>query len=310
MFASDYPGIAPAPMAGLQNILTRPGEATLGMAPAPMAGPNNPIKTVVMLLSCQKTEDRRQACRETWMAHGVPDDMRVVFLVGRPGREPALAGDVLYLDCPDTYLALPQKTWNGIREVLLRWDAEWIFKADDDTFVNLQRIRHYPRSHDYIGRAVPTVEPLKVPWHVGRCKYETREAASVRCPAVGAGPSSYPAVGAGPRYSAVEHTPSVSAWAGGGVGWFLSRRAARLIAREPKSHVAKEAYEDKFVGDVMASYGIRLHGQHTTLRPLPVRNRRVVDYKGVVGATTLHPLMPDEMKYAYWLALRAGEIGT
>jgi hypothetical protein len=254
-----------------------------------------PLDTIVILLSCQKAADRRDACHETFLSHGLPDGMKVVFLVGRPGQEPALCADVLYLDCSDQYEDLPEKTWAGIRECLLRWDFKWLFKADDDTFCNLDRIKNYVKSRDYFGRKPEwTPQRKRVPWHVGRSKYEeNQDAAATWIP-----------------YDTVEWTTTRADWAGGGTGYFLSNRAARLVAREPRSHVARESYEDKFVADVMASYGILLYGQHPTLRTIPTLNRRATSFENMHGATTLHPLAPDEMRYVYWELLRSGDLGT
>lgn len=245
------------------------------------------LHTLLLLLSCQKTNDRRDACRETWLRRPLPSGMKAVFLVGRPGEHPSLAGDVLYLDCPDTYLALPQKVWAGIREAFNRWDFDWIFKADDDTWVNPLRVLNYPKSNDYIGRKSGIKGHFDLDWHAGKDLY-AKDAAALRQSVKEA---NMPA----------EHTPWRGCWANGGVGYFLSRHAAQLVADEPLTHVKMDLYEDKFVGDVMISHNIQLHGEHQTLR-----GREDSHY----GATTIHPLKVDQMRHMYWKLLRAGEIGT
>lgn len=254
-----------------------------------------PVDLLVMVLSCQKTIDRQEACRETWMAHGIPDGVKVVFLVGRPGQQPALCGDVLFLDCPDTYLALPQKTWSGIRESLLRWNASWYLKIDDDTLCNLPRAKNYLRSNDYMGRKVATNGTFDPNWEAGKCLYTKHDPMKV-------GPQRYPL--------GFDHTPFIAPWAGGGAGYFLSRRAAQLVAREPRSHVDIEKYEDKFCGDVMASYGIYIHGRHDSLRALPQTDGHLRNLNGIYGATTIHQLPPDMMRRCYHRLLRMGEFGT
>lgn len=258
------------------------------------------IHTAVLLLSCQPMNDRREACRETFLSHGIPEGMVVCFLVGRPGQEPALCGDILYLDCPDSYLALPQKTLAGIREAIIRWNPEFIFKGDDDTFVNLPRLKNYMKSRDFMGKPTGRTGLWDTMWHAKKCAYGLPEIDRARATEASAR-----------HYAEVDQTPFVAPWANGGVGYILSNRAARLVAREPLSHAKVEVYEDKFVGDVMASYGIYLHGPHNTLRPLPVNKKgRVTNFNGVLGATTMHPLLPPDMRTAYWKALRFGELHT
>lgn len=241
------------------------------------------LHTLVLLLSCDALEmkARREACRETYLKYEhIPEDMKAIFLVGRPGQQTALCGDILYLDCPDTYLGLPQKIWAGIKEAFTLWDFDWIFKADDDTYVNMLRVKNYYKERDYVGRRV--MGGFDPEWHHNKDKVGGRNG----------GPS-----------DPVQHTPVVTPWAGGGVGYFLSKHAASLVAREPLSHVLKESYEDKFVGDVMGSHGIYLHGLHQGLRDAGQQGN-------IFGATTIHPLKPKQMREVYWRLHRAGEIGT
>jgi hypothetical protein len=251
------------------------------------------LDTLILLLSCQKTKDRREACRETYLFKPLPPGMKAVFLIGRPGEQPALSGDVLYLDCSDKYLDLPQKIWHGIREAFTRWDFDWIFKADDDTWVNPLRILQYPKTRDYLGRKVGgKFDPN---WHVGKCLIDPQgHARRIK---------NYPPYGS--DTDAIKHTPHTCSWAGGGTGYFLSKHAAELVAEEPMSHVYREdeVYEDRFVGQVMGSHGIYLHGKHDTMRDNGLKSN-------IFGATTIHPLKPLEMREAYWRLHRAGEIGT
>jgi hypothetical protein len=259
------------------------------------------IHTAVLLLSCQPMNDRREACRETFLNHGIPEGMVVCFLVGRPNQATTLSGDIMYVDCPDSYLALPQKTLAGIREALIRWNPEWVYKGDDDTFVNLPRLKNYLKSRDFIGRPTGRHGMWDTLWHAKKCAYGLPEISRER-----------QMVESSIRhYAAVDQTPFVAPWANGGVGYLLSNRAARLVAREPLAHAKAEVYEDKFVGDVMASYGIYLHGSHKAFRGLPVDKKgHVTNFSNMMGATTLHPLLPPDMRNCYWKALRAGELHT
>jgi hypothetical protein len=241
-----------------------------------------------MTLACQKYPERLEACRETWATREQPH----VFVVGRPGQQPALCGDVLYLNCPDDYMSLPIKVWTGIRECLARFEFDWLFKCDDDTFVNTDRLHAYPRNigpqrglrefprvKEYIGRKVNVHGQFDPNWHKGKDAYSVDGSTGVN----------------------VDHTKWFGPWADGGLGYFLSRKACRLVAAEPYSHVLREAYEDKMVGHIMGSHGIYLHGQQTNFR------RSIEPW---IGAVTIHPLDQQQMREAYWQLFRAGELGT
>lgn len=245
-------------------------------------------KLLIMALGCQRLQDRIEACRETWATREQPH----VFVIGRPGQQPALCGDVLYVNCPDDYMALPLKVWHGIRECLIRFDFDYLFKCDDDTFVNTDRLHAYPRNinpqrglkehprrFEYIGRKVNVHGNFDPNWHKGKCAYS----------------------GNGSSIQPVDHTAWFGPWADGGLGYFLSREACRLVGAEPLSHVLREAYEDKMIGHIMGSHGIQLWGQHTTFRRAG---------EPWIGSTTIHPLDASQMREAYWQLFRAGELGS
>lgn len=103
--------------------------------------------------------DRRQAIRESWGKAGTVAGRKVVtvFLLGNAAstdhfpdlsgmvrHEAALHGDILQWDYRDTFFNLT------VKEVLfLEWlhmscpDARYVFKGDDDVFVNTHRIVNY-----------------------------------------------------------------------------------------------------------------------------------------------------------------------
>jgi hypothetical protein len=253
--------------------------------------PSNNI--LVLILSCEKTRDRREACLETWLRH-IPPGIIYKFVIGRPGKAAVTADDYLYVDAPDTYLGLPEKVWQMCQQALMHWDFEWLFKTDDDSFVNLLRVWEYPKSRDYMGRKI-TLTQGAYEWHrkvvpgkemVGLDDNGKIPAAEVeRMDKLAALPNP---------------TRHATSWASG-MGYFLSRNAVRKVAQEPYLHVQKELYEDRMVGCIMASWGIYLHGQHQTLR---------YANEGIYGATAIHPCLPDRMREVYWQLLRAGEMET
>ncbi|XP_056620861.1 uncharacterized protein LOC130434611 isoform X4 [Triplophysa dalaica] len=106
--------------------------------------------------------DRRQAIRESWGRAGLLDDHRIatVFLLGDTAatdhfpdlsnmvkHEAMLHGDVLQWDYRDSFFNLT------LKEVLfLEWfatncsSAQYVFKGDDDVFVNTHHILEYLRN--------------------------------------------------------------------------------------------------------------------------------------------------------------------
>jgi hypothetical protein len=248
-----------------------------------------PCKTLVLIVSCEATKDRREACLETWLSHVIPDGIAYKFVVGRPGKPASLCGDILYVDCPDTYIGLPIKTWAMIREALARFEFEWLFKCDDDTFVNLHRLANYSKTHEFMGR------------HAALCGDDPNWHKTEVGPREKVGTANYKLLD-----EKAKQTQWFGGWANGGGGYFLSKRACGLVAKEPLSHVEKELYEDKLVGDIMRSHGIHLNGAHSTLRHKVDPN----SLNHLLGATTLHPLIPKDMRRVYWKLLRMGELLT
>ncbi|MCR4415308.1 MAG: hypothetical protein NUV77_23090, partial [Thermoguttaceae bacterium] len=95
---------------------------------------------------------RAENCRRTWLAHAPRQAIDYVFLVGN-AAEFRREGDVLYLPCPDDYPSLPQKTRRFCQWALEHAAFDYLFKCDDDTYVDLAKLADYPagRSFDYAG---------------------------------------------------------------------------------------------------------------------------------------------------------------
>ena len=95
---------------------------------------------LVGICSGRQMEERRRACRETWMKH-VPDGVKCVFFQGgsRIGGE-VDEKDTVSLWVNDDYEHLPAKVLAFYRYALAHYDFEWLFKCDDDTYVALDRL--------------------------------------------------------------------------------------------------------------------------------------------------------------------------
>jgi hypothetical protein len=83
---------------------------------------------------------RIDAVRETWFKDIKPFDAHVTgkFFYGEPHPRPALPDEV-YIPCGDDYASLPRKTLE-ICKYALRGGYDYLFKADDDTAVYVDRL--------------------------------------------------------------------------------------------------------------------------------------------------------------------------
>ncbi|XP_012688169.2 N-acetyllactosaminide beta-1,3-N-acetylglucosaminyltransferase 2 [Clupea harengus] len=129
--------------------------------------------------------EERQAVRETWGQEGVYEDsllVRTVFLLGRSGSDdPDLTHllsfeaqqfeDLLVWDFKDSFYNLTLK-----EHVFIKWSlqhcpqASFIFKGDDDVFVNTKAILKYLKSLEpakmsklYVGQIISQASPHRDP---------------------------------------------------------------------------------------------------------------------------------------------------
>lgn len=99
-------------------------------------------KFVIGILTCEAHADRDAACRSTWVhsAHAT-GHVDCVFIIGkRDIKFPRLHGDILYVPCPDDYASLTQKTRWFCAWALQNYDFEYLFKCDNDTFIEIGRL--------------------------------------------------------------------------------------------------------------------------------------------------------------------------
>ncbi|MEP4249951.1 glycosyltransferase family 2 protein [Tateyamaria sp.] len=208
------------------------GKGLSGHALAPL------YSTLVVVFSCRPFLDTRvEAMRQSWLAqladYGVP---YVVVVGDGDGQQ---EGDVVYLDAPDSYEGLPQKTLAAIEWALKNTDATHIYKIDDDCvldpaafFGNLNHLKH-----DYFGRTIKRhVGGMNRTWHFEKSKSArgTKE---------------------------LDKSPEPSTYCDGGSGYLLSRRAMHAVIKASEKRegqqITRSAFmEDKLVGDLLALEGI------------------------------------------------------
>ncbi len=121
-----------------------------GHAIIPANQPKKKVNILVGICSCNNAHHRRVACRETWLSHPQPD-IEFRFFLGR--REPLPnEPDVVNLWVDDGYYHLPAKGLAFYKWALENYDFDWLFKCDDDTYLDLQRLEQVcDDEYDLIG---------------------------------------------------------------------------------------------------------------------------------------------------------------
>lgn len=112
---------------------------------------NNPPKIFLAICSCHKYKELREACRKTWLSK-LPENIEYRFFVGKTDAPYEPEKDVVYLDVPDTYWELPQKTIAALL-YSLGFEYDWYGKCDDDTFLFLDKLPEIlSDEHECIGK--------------------------------------------------------------------------------------------------------------------------------------------------------------
>ncbi|RYD67789.1 MAG: glycosyltransferase family 2 protein, partial [Verrucomicrobiaceae bacterium] len=104
------------------------------------------------MCSCAAHEEKRAAVRATW-ASQAPDGTTVRFFVG--GGGPPDGDDVIVLLVDDSHTFLPTKVMAFFHHALEHFQFDWLFKCNDDTYVDLTRLAELTRDGlDLIGSEV------------------------------------------------------------------------------------------------------------------------------------------------------------
>jgi hypothetical protein len=189
------------------------------------------MRLLIAVKSCRLDRERsyHNVIRETWGKDIISPDVDLRFFLGNPSTELlvsrsivrrlmiqlGLSNDEILVNCDDGYSALPYKT----REIL-SWSAavgyDFTFLADTDTFV--------------------------IPEKLLKCGFEQYDYYGLIQRALGK-TFQYDAVSRSGKHYPGEYYP----WASGGFGYFLSRKAADIIAHCEPDFWA----EDTWVGQIM-----------------------------------------------------------
>lgn len=110
-------------------------------SPSPMS--NNlpePQKILVGICSCVSARNRRDAVRKAWSRYPHQNVKCLFFMGGNPSNHIDEQEDTIILDVPDGYNDLPAKVFCFFKYALENYDFDWIFKCDDDTYLDISRL--------------------------------------------------------------------------------------------------------------------------------------------------------------------------
>ena len=173
------------------------------------------MSLLICVKSCRRDQVRgyHQAIRDTW-GRGMTN---IRFCVGDPHFLTPNQEDEIPLECADSYMDLPWKT-QAILQYSLRWpDVTHTFLIDNDTFLKPELLKTLPYlEYDfsgYMNKLCPVGQTAGYKDHMG-------------------------------------NYPQCHPWASGGVGYFVSRKAAEIVAATPPKVWA----EDMYVGQVLGPH--------------------------------------------------------
>jgi hypothetical protein len=233
-------------------------------------------RIVIGILSCQKTVDRKRAVEATWLRNLPAGQVVAYFLVGRPGRPDELVGNTIYLDCQDTYLALPEKVVAFLKYVDAHLSYDYVFKCDDDTYVDVDALLKVPRGGgDYtVGRLLEYDEDYR-----GWMRQKGLEWK--------------------PAYD--DFLQMTQRFPCGGEGYFLSQRAVKAVVGWCRFHTVDVCppSEDILIAGILKSSGI----EPQVAPALAGQRNDVLKTWSVVrdsGCATIHPVGPLRMYTIHW----------
>lgn len=199
--------------------------------------------TLIAVYSCQRNLNSHVAAmRAGWIQ--LLEGLGVPFLVFVGGGDGRREGDVVYLDAPDDYEGLPEKSLAMVRWVHDHTGFSHLLKIDDDCFLDpeafFQSLSHL--KFDYYGRPLHRVPgQMDRTWHMRKSRSDRGRLE-------------------------LDKSPEPSRYADGGSGYTLSRRAMAALLDAADSAggqtlIHLSFMEDKLVGDLLAMRNIAVSGE-------------------------------------------------
>jgi hypothetical protein len=185
----------------------------------------NKKRILVGIYTCPKFSARAMGVRETWLKL-IPDNIRVLFVFGRPKQKASIEEDCLYRNCPEAYEKLPEKTLAFLQYCSANLEFDYVFKVDDDTYIDMEKFLSFDTQEgDYIGQFTnPPQGKFDRTWHFGKCTDKSLEVP--------------------------DESEFICPWATG-AGYFLSPKAVDLAIKRTTHTVSKSMFEDKMIGEAL-----------------------------------------------------------
>jgi hypothetical protein len=137
-------------------------------------------KFFIAILSHRKSNFREG--QRKYLLENNRDRFIIYYFIGDPSLEDEYAIDkinnIVYLNIPDNYESLPQKTYGAVKFALENFSDQiyGLLKTDDDIELDLDKICPYLRNHreiPYCGITTKIVNPNNLSyWHMGKCESE------------------------------------------------------------------------------------------------------------------------------------------
>lgn len=248
--------------------------------------------TLVLVYSCRANlETRVQEIRKSWL--GKVAELGVPYLIVVGDGKDEVIGDVLYVNAPDTYEGLPQKSVRMLQWVERHSRFAHVFKIDDDCFLDAEEFFYTwtYRKFNFYGRQLRRELGSKPRmWHMSR--------SATRRGKLELDKSSEPAV-----------------YLDGGCGYTLSRDAlialsTSLASPEGRRLTHVSYSEDKLVGDLLQLQGINPRSSDyltAVMRSTHAGGRPIMQWENTFFPSVMSGIKVAHMDRADELVQRAEE---
>ena len=199
-------------------------------------------KWIILVITCYKRFDLAKQVSHSWLKDFRKMGIMCLFVVGDTDRVKEMGGefidrDILYLNCSDSYEALPSKVVHACNYCYNNFKFNYLYKIDDDTVVNpLKLLGLDLKGKDYIGRPQQVTREFNRFWHRNKCQNKVMD----NIP--------YPA----------QRIILGAIYAKGEAGYFLSKRAVSYLVQD-MDYIKSDLYEDKAIGEALRKVGIKLY---------------------------------------------------
>lgn len=248
------------------------GEARLQDHPVVALDRQKKIKTprrgklAILVISCKKNRHKQQAIRDTWGKDARLANIDICFIEGHPEQERAiLVDDRLIVPAPDIYEYLSHKVWHAVGAALQIFDADHFLKIDDDCLLNVPALLEFAyERYDYIGSDINLGSRTAFDWH-------------------------HVAVANKQLAELIFEIDPEQTWYDGQGGYFLSRRAANLLAQTSIGDY-QHMLEDYATGRLMTDKGLeasRLNSKFLSIREIYIKNDRDYEHAVISDVTSV-----------------------